>query len=241
MSPVHRSASSDDQWRHWSGTIDEIKRIGRLTEELCANARESVQAAPASGGDPAVVFEAQAQEGDDILVGRVDDLLREADHRRLNRIRFVGTESGTGHTVIEVSINMKERRKFAIEIRISSADPNWASSARSRLDHEVGAGVSRGSDFMVSRFGAGLFSVFWLLLPPAAVFSATARHFSTTTAAIAALGILIAFATSLIPAYRFTFPRFYLKHSPDSSRTTRIIVNAIPFAVTVLGTLYTVL
>jgi hypothetical protein len=159
---IRRSFAKPREWHAWSGELEDLRRIGRIIEELYSEhpgSQEnplSINNLPTSvtnihaGGDAHLHITVPADEDiefypflgmilvdDERVSGDVDEVMAELDRRSTRKITFIGALAPRDR----ITLFFDRENKPAIVLSIESPHSGWARQALSRLSVEIEKGV----------------------------------------------------------------------------------------------------
>jgi hypothetical protein len=164
--PVQHRTTRKNHWLAWSGELDDLRRIGRIFSELVQRRKESLDAEldtnnePGSTEGPAEQWRravlqnfapvATLEDGDDRIVGPVDDVLAELDRRSVSELALKTETDGYALSMVHEGVDLTFRRKVgslydheSVTLEISSRDQGWARQTLTQLTEEIEKGVPR--------------------------------------------------------------------------------------------------
>lgn len=165
MEDIQRTTNRDRDYRTWSGTSDELRRLAVIVGELLKDV---------DAGDFLVTF--RYVDGPESAEGPWESVLREMDLRRVSEINLTGKLSDPSKDEDKIGIEFRfDQERPAVRLEVNSSNPGWGRQAFVRLDDEISRGV-RKWDFVHSKVGVGVFG--WVSLI-ASIISVRALYFVT--------------------------------------------------------------
>ena len=159
MTTVKHRTARTRQWKAWSGTRQDIERIGRAARTLFDKRADSYINAVRADLDEDLVgkvlenemdrvqsrmeFVATVTHGSDSSIGPLDDVLRELDRRSVSRMSIVGDVDGYGREQIKVEMIWSGDDSYArpgVTLEVNSYELGWANEAVATMSSEIDKG-----------------------------------------------------------------------------------------------------
>lgn len=158
---IKRNTQLSREWNSWCGSIEDIRRLGKLADDLMSEHKRDLIAkrkeelgivdSDASGQSVDKYNKVQLEEYEkriqfsmiishkgNSVEGDIDDVLPELDRRRVTEIEFCG---GTSRLVNDLKISFRWNWfQKPVALSISSSNTGWANQAFARLSDEIDAG-----------------------------------------------------------------------------------------------------
>jgi hypothetical protein len=153
-------------WQAWAGTIDELKRVGQIAQDIFRERQHQIAIEQYSHLDDGVErldsderltfeqkyerrkreellsadrFQAVLENGPDTASGGLEDVLAEFDQRTVTVVKFEGTvyDDSVGREHLAVVFSWQKPLTPAVVLNVTSADHGWANKARAVLSEEL--------------------------------------------------------------------------------------------------------
>ena len=143
VSELRRRTVRKRSWHAWTGTLDEVRGIGRVVEQLYDSTKDddgSGRVDDAAFYVDKLICETTVWHGGDSVTGVLDSALAELDRRTVTAVMFrVKPAYGDDRLCVE----LRWGQTPAIRLSISTPDPGWANQALAALSAEIDKGAPR--------------------------------------------------------------------------------------------------
>jgi hypothetical protein len=197
LNGITRHREKQRHWRAWAGTLQDVIRLSERLEELVNSRRQGLLAelglrdpdlGDASSSEPALterrdenlkaslIYEFQLEmgygEGDDVAIGRPEQIIQEIDRRSVELLTIFAETEGAMSFSEELQVALGPS---GVELKVGSGDRGWVNQVLVAVTEEVEKGVP-GWAWVRRNYGRSAFVAVVLICLAVIVSLLIARH-----------------------------------------------------------------